>query len=534
MVWKKAYLEYIFASILISLFCLVVLSNSNPLYFEPGRDGGFFMYVGQEMLKGKTLYVDVWDSKGPVIFFINALGMWMGKGTRWGIWALEFLFLFGASLFSFSTMKRQWGTLPAIFGITAGLMSARILFGAGNFVEQYALMFTWIALFAFYQSINFPQKKQYPFIIGTMLALNFFLRANNIGTIAVLVCVWFLNHWKQSGFIISVKKTLGVFLGVLIVVLPITLFFISTKSVSDMYSASILYNLEYSFTTRPNSNSLSIFYGSLLPGFRALGNWAFVGLIGFSLALAQLLRQIKFKKLSIFDLALVLIWPVEILASSVSGRGYGHYFICWLPALTLLSALLFHYIDRYVLAPNLVDLLNRRLAWLTYIVCIGFVIFSFQADLILNLKSFNRILFHRGQGVEIISLISEYIRENTQPNDLVLVWGGQSGINVMADRSSIDAFLYYPLTTNAEEGQKIQAVYLDQIIKQKPTLIIDGYIHSTLELPAIDSKIRAKQELVSQLAQNTQKTLDYISKNYVLETVYFDYGVYRIKSTATP
>ena len=66
----RSALPYIFLFFLTA----VVLDLGNPLFDKPARDGGFFLYAGSQIVDGKIPYVDFWDSKGPAIFFINALG----------------------------------------------------------------------------------------------------------------------------------------------------------------------------------------------------------------------------------------------------------------------------------------------------------------------------------------------------------------------------------------------------------------------------------------------------------------------------
>ena len=40
-----------------------------------------FAYIAQRMLAGDVLFRDVWDHKGPLIFMLNALGLWLGGGS---------------------------------------------------------------------------------------------------------------------------------------------------------------------------------------------------------------------------------------------------------------------------------------------------------------------------------------------------------------------------------------------------------------------------------------------------------------------
>ncbi|MBK8823950.1 MAG: hypothetical protein IPN58_15495 [Anaerolineales bacterium] len=66
----------------LGLLILGILSN--PLFSYPGRDGGIFLYIGSLILKGKIPYLDVWENKGPLVFYINAFGLFLTNGSRWG------------------------------------------------------------------------------------------------------------------------------------------------------------------------------------------------------------------------------------------------------------------------------------------------------------------------------------------------------------------------------------------------------------------------------------------------------------------
>ncbi len=102
--------------LLLVFFVLIVLARANPLSSIPGRDGGFFLYAGSQILKGKLLYIDVWDSKGPGIFYVNALGLLLAKGSRWGGWFLEFLVAITSTLLGYKIAKTEWGHGAALLG----------------------------------------------------------------------------------------------------------------------------------------------------------------------------------------------------------------------------------------------------------------------------------------------------------------------------------------------------------------------------------------------------------------------------------
>ncbi|HEY2982019.1 MAG TPA: hypothetical protein VGJ22_12620, partial [Anaerolineales bacterium] len=72
------------------LLALSVLVQANPATRLPGRDNGFYLYIGEEIVHGKLPYRDAWESKPPAIFYLNALALRLGRGSRWGIWTIEF------------------------------------------------------------------------------------------------------------------------------------------------------------------------------------------------------------------------------------------------------------------------------------------------------------------------------------------------------------------------------------------------------------------------------------------------------------
>jgi hypothetical protein len=69
--------------------------NAQAWQHVPDRDSGVYLYVDAHP-SGDTPYVDVWDHKGPLIYFINALGVSIDPGGEKGIWLLEAIALFAS------------------------------------------------------------------------------------------------------------------------------------------------------------------------------------------------------------------------------------------------------------------------------------------------------------------------------------------------------------------------------------------------------------------------------------------------------
>ena len=98
---KLGFKTRLVAPVLLGLLTLAVLIPAMPLGQRiPSRDPGVFLYIGAQILDGKVPYRDIWDHKGPVIYYIDALGLLLGRGSEWGVWALQFTGLWSAIVVS--------------------------------------------------------------------------------------------------------------------------------------------------------------------------------------------------------------------------------------------------------------------------------------------------------------------------------------------------------------------------------------------------------------------------------------------------
>ena len=84
-----SFLAFLFGSLLLATSFLY--ENWFPL------DSAIFQIIGKGWVEEKIPYVDLWDQKGPLIYFINAFGYWL-TGNQTGIFFIE-IFMFAWSFF---------------------------------------------------------------------------------------------------------------------------------------------------------------------------------------------------------------------------------------------------------------------------------------------------------------------------------------------------------------------------------------------------------------------------------------------------
>ena len=520
-------------SVLILALCaalsLMLISNGNPYYTEPGRDSGFFMFAGREMLKGKQLYTQIWDSKGPLIFFINAFGLWLGAGSRWGLWFLELILLTLGFGFAYSVINRHWGHLAGLFGIITGACALATIFGAGNTVEEYSLLFSLLSLYAYDQSFTRSDHRLTDLLIGACAMASFHLRANNIGVELVSIILIIIVIWREKGFKAIWTRIGWIFLGSLIVNIPVFLYFYLQGTLEEMLAASLVYNFSYSAVYGSSSFLSRIINDSLLPGLAYFKGWAYVFGLGYAASIYYAVRKHSPKPFDPFIKLNLVLLPVEVILSAVSGREFGHYFINWIPAIMLSAAILFIFAEEFILSQELVQALKTHAK--TYATLFALILMlALQWDTIVlpQAKALYKFVRSPAQSMDYVSRTARYIQENTNPDDRVLVLGGQCGINLMSNRSSIDGALFYPLINNSPLGLKLQSEYFQNLKDQKPVYIVDGFALYPWHLPAIDPDNRAKQNITSPLSQNTEEVLSYIWEHYQAVYEVEGYTIYRI------
>ncbi len=71
--------------IYLALLALFVFFPNLPLNNMPERDSGVFLYVDGQILDGRIPYRDVWDHKGPILYYLNALGLTVANGSMMGV-----------------------------------------------------------------------------------------------------------------------------------------------------------------------------------------------------------------------------------------------------------------------------------------------------------------------------------------------------------------------------------------------------------------------------------------------------------------
>jgi hypothetical protein len=496
----------------LALLVMLVLAQANPYTTVPTRDSGCYLYIGRLILRGELPYINAWDSKPPAIFYVNALGLWLGRGTRWGVWLLEFLFLSSAAGIGYHLIRKIWQPGAALFGMIFWVWGLDLLFWKGNLVEEYPLLFSMAAVFFFWRGNRNPKNRLHDFLIGILTVLSFLFRANNIGMGTAIALSWIIIGIAQHQFLLMGKRLVSMLAGCGLALLCSALFLWKQGILIDAWNAAVIYNFSY---IGPHARILS----SIDAGFQYLGMVAWIALIGYVAAIALSIRLLRYKVFDPFMILLIVLWPIEIQFSSLSGRDYRHYFINWLPAIAILCGYLYHVAAPVLFSKKLTSFLNTEKLPLTAAVLFAMVL---GYGRVLDYShAFRTLLFDRKLGVEDINLVSLYVRRNTNPGDKVLDWV-QSGINYMSQRDAPTAYLWYPeylpssFTSNLVDG------FYQDLISHPPEIIVDAYLVAPDDILSIDpaihqQQINGRKGLNAGRASNLDLVFEYIQSHYEVE-----------------
>ena len=580
----KKYSIYLESFFILLLLTLVVLS---ALYFYPyamevpHRDSGIYLYLGKQLLSGKTIYAEIWEHKPPFIFYINAFGLWLGGSSGWGVWGVEVVFLFLTVIISYFTLRSKIKPLPSLV-ITAAVYSATFQYMSGNFTEEYALLFQAATIFVYLSNWFKKREPLQFFIIGILSGILFNIKQTYIDVTIAIVIIQFIamlssRNWKNLKYFFI----LG--LGFLIPNLVVFVVMAVNNVIRDWWNTAYVFNFAYSdigplerikagvdifrvntkypffvmlwiawligFLYLAHISLLHIFhflYSKLGKRLLLLFGFSFLGLliagqfmgtrpgigiiesIVISLAALSFIMFFLFNKVLKIDPAQrlkqisitpepsnlntenintkdpfiigIIHLPIVLFLATASGRNYPHYFIPFYSSFFLIfygTYLVF----RQKISVRIKPILNSVL----FIVI--FSIGMFQPF----------IKIQRGLGgpysYNPYRELVQFIKDNSQEDDTVLVWGLETLINYLAERDAPSKYSYIdPVYYRSPIQSEATATILNDITSAPPKFILD---RRNPEYPLVDG--RSMEECLSahpEDGSDLDKIIHFTCSNY--------------------
>lgn len=240
------------------LFVYVFSYSTSPLYELLGGDSAIFQVVGKYWAQGYLPYVNVFDHKGPLIFFINALGYMIAPRT--GVTVLQIISLYVSSVLIWRAMglysaSTAWKSL--FFALTLIFYAAH--YEEGNHVTEYAAPFLAAATYCFLRALKNSADKKffhppiYAFVYGVGFGACVMIRTSDAAQICCQVFLAAIFLLRARDFKLLLKNFLSFCAGAAVIILPFVMYFAAHNILNDALYGTILYNIKYAQQTATNA-----------------------------------------------------------------------------------------------------------------------------------------------------------------------------------------------------------------------------------------------------------------------------------------
>lgn len=320
----KKYQYRIYLAVISFLFLLFYSANTSPLYPDfHGWDSAFFTLVGRMIHSGKIPYVDIIDSKGPLLYWIYALGDCF-PDVRTGVWLLQLVSFFISIYFAFRMVSLFTQNERKIFFILCtGILIWMGTFENGGLTEEFSLPFLISGLYFLVRytrdsSLNHPPL--YAFWYGISFSCMLLIRITNAALLcgfiaSVSVMLFYKKQWKNL-----FQNMLSFFVGCILIIFPVMYYFYCNNALDDLFLGMFQLAGNYAGGGLGNLN------------LNPLLTWACKNsLLLFSLVIAVLYarHQNAYCGYSAFFADIVLLFVLRL------GNGYLHYLTLVVPALLI-------------------------------------------------------------------------------------------------------------------------------------------------------------------------------------------------------
>lgn len=456
---------------LFSVFLALILQlpTSPQFYPYPERDSGVFLYTGWRILNGELPYVAVWDHKPPMVFLINAIGLKLGGGSYWGVWAIKVISLALSIYIIFLLLEKYFGPLTAIITNIVWVVNLPPILRLGNFTTEYTIPLQAMALFLTSIAIEKSNKHFLRFfVIGLLGGLTFMTKQSAIGLWLAIGIFLVVEGIVKKTPIPNLSKLAGIAVGALSVILLTATFFASQGAFAEFFDQTIKFN--YFYVQRNYVDMFNRILALLNPKeLRVLPVFYMAGL-GAIIGLSKSLEKTKFslpanlKKLIMIAAIDILI---EILLVNMPYTTYSHYLLTFCVTMAFFTGFLLSIFFETFSGEDKLKTVQQSL---TAILIVLFVSFPYLERWDTSLRERNR---DRRQETNVLAI--DYVLHETDSDDSILIWGAETAVNFYTKRTSPTRYVYqYPLTSPGYTSRTQVIEFLSDLKENSPELIIDS------------------------------------------------------------
>lgn len=455
----------------IALFVSMHL-NANPLSIRiPGNDSSMFQYFGYAMRRGDTLYTEIFDHKGPIIFIINWLATYLNVGSLSGIWLIELVSIYVFMIYTYKTARIWLDEILSFIPVIISSLPLAIWLTGGNLTEEYSLPFIAYSLYVF---IKYLLKRadfhKYEIVLtGLDFAIVFLLRPNNAMLWVVFAGFIFFQLLFQKKFTYLLSFTGLFLLGVGILVVPLVVYLGANQALQAAFFQTWTFNISYLGDTSYSA-------GDVAKQFQELNTFYLTQIMLAYLAVLVFRWKKMVEDLRTIHLLNSVLTVLTGYLTIGSGRAYSHYLIILIPCFTLAIVFI------------LKTIFAKRTNVLFSLLLIGFILLGYHDPI--SVSSFNRaVLNSDGNHAQVddenkakymkryvnekahLTELATFIKENTEPEERIYSHRLAGNVYLMSGRLASIKYFNLP-SIDLDNSERIATEFLEEFFASETRLVV--------------------------------------------------------------
>jgi hypothetical protein len=349
---------FILYSIVLAFIVLIICTKSSPLYpINDWVDVNAYFTMGKGMMNGKVPYRDLFEQKGPLLYFVFGIAYLISNTTFFGVFLLEvctfsvFLYYCHRITLLFLESKYSIVILPILACVVANMNS----FSHGGSAEELCLPLLTMSLYELikYFKIMYPKplSNKIVFFNGVIAGAILWIKFSLLGfwfawILSIFICIASRSYFKKA------VEACFVFLGGIVVATsPWIGYFAMNKSISVWLKSYIYINI----VAYPND--FSIFERISFAAIEILAYAKYNGLSGFLILFGMLFFSFYRGYINSLSCRMLLVLSFFLLSLGVygGGRNYIYYFTIFSPFMIFGLIVLLDSIQRFIFNISLRD-----------------------------------------------------------------------------------------------------------------------------------------------------------------------------------
>ncbi|MCR4687922.1 MAG: glycosyltransferase family 39 protein [Saccharofermentans sp.] len=249
--WQEKSILFL-STVVIMLF----ITCSSPLFaFNYWDDANVFFTMGRGIINGQVPYRDLYEQKGPILYFAHAVCALISSKTFIGVWLLEILMGTVFSFYCYKTVKLYVDPPKyAIFAVPAFLSAVYTIkmINYGDCAEELCFpiltLIMYITLRSAKEAAEKGDKDRLPgeresLIIGVLTGVLFWIKYTFLGAVIGL-CIYMVLFTIKPKTWVRLLRRIGMFLaGIVIVTIPVLIYFAAYGALDDLWQAYFYNNI---------------------------------------------------------------------------------------------------------------------------------------------------------------------------------------------------------------------------------------------------------------------------------------------------